>query len=699
MSFKRHTTKSVLIALFCVSGLASLPLPDSQALRVDWWESFSNDPSSFEKKSQALEEHLVKTISDEPLEQSEKAKRRVEKVLRNLKAWNRANSERAEPLPPARTISKQYSISSIVDLHKEVRKLEQNYSNGLRQIEDQKQQLDAATERINSLTVSYQAIPQRSEEKILEGLQLMGLRISLALAKEGLRIEQESNRKHQELLYRRQEEEKLALQRVEIASEELFELEKSERKAHANWQKALQSLKEAKTNAVLSISFDPQTDSAKLSNFSINEALIATSIREAKEKETWIDAALRLATGRFFQDGTFDKLQLKEWQNIILEHQRNSTNWKDEVELDLQKTQEIPTTSETDIIKTEVYTQTRKNLANIQKLISHTDSTQFLFNFLTKQIALKQGIFSNWFIQTSDWTKDQFSNSLRMLNKVLFTIGNTPVTIFSIFRLVFIILLTIWISRGAILALTRIATKRKGIRKSVLYRINRLIQYTIITIGLLIALSSIGFDFSNFVLIASALGVGLGFGLQSIFNNFISGIIILFESQLRVGDFIELESGIRGEVKEINVRSTYVETNNGINIIIPNSEFINYKVINWTLKKPHRRIRVRFTVGYEADKDHVSELVIEAAKKVPSTLKTEGTPEPKVYIEKLGENGIEFVLSVWIDERATRRNFSTTANYLWAIHDALRSEGITLPYPHRMVYMHSDKKDHIEKNL
>ena len=699
MSARGHTIKSVLIALFCVSGLVSLPLPDSQELKVNWWDNFSKDPSSFEEKSQALENHLNKTISDEPLEQKEKAKRRADKILRNLKAWSRANSESVTPLPPPRAIAKQYSISSIVDLHKEVRKLQQDHSNGLLQIEDQKQQLEAAKERINSLTVAYQALPQRSEEKILDGLQLIALRISLALAEESLRIEQARTEKNEELLYRRQEEEKLALQRVKITPEALQNLEKTVQRAHASWQETLQFLKEAKTNAVLSISFDPQTPSAKLSNLSINEELMATSIKEAREKELWLDATLRLAIGKFFQDGKFDKQQRKEWQNIISEHQRNSTNWKREVELDLHKTQEIPTTSETAIVKTEVYTQTRKNLANIQKLIFQIDTSQFLFNFLNKQIALQQGVVSNWFIQTSDWVKDQFSNSLRMLNRVLFTIGNTPVTFFSILRLILIILVTIWISRGVILALTRIAAKRRGIRKSVLYRINRLIQYTIITIGLLIALSSIGFDFSNFVLIASALGVGLGFGLQSIFNNFISGIIILFESQLRVGDFIELESGIRGEVKEINVRSTYVETNNGINIIIPNSEFINYKVINWTLKKPHRRIRVRFTVGYEADKDQVSRLVIEAAKKVPSTLKTEGTSDPKVYIEKLGENGIEFVLSVWIDERATRRNFSTTANYLWAIHDALRSEGITLPYPHRMVYMHSGTKDHIEKNL
>ncbi|MCB1149687.1 MAG: mechanosensitive ion channel, partial [Chlamydiia bacterium] len=212
----------------------------------------------------------------------------------------------------------------------------------------------------------------------------------------------------------------------------------------------------------------------------------------------------------------------------------------------------------------------------------------------------------------------------------------------------------------------------------------------IVALGSIIALSTLGFNFSNLVLIASALGVGLGFGLQNLFNNFISGLIILFESQLKVGDFVELESGVRGEVKEINVRSTYIKTNDGIDVIVPNSEFTQGRVINWTWKEPYRRMQIEFGVSYDSDKALVEKVVSEAVKNVPITLKKSWTPEPRVYIRQFGPSSIDFVCAVWVDATATKRYLYARSAYLWAIHEALTANGIKIPYPQLDLHVKED---------
>ena len=128
-----------------------------------------------------------------------------------------------------------------------------------------------------------------------------------------------------------------------------------------------------------------------------------------------------------------------------------------------------------------------------------------------------------------------------------------------------------------------------------------MLHYIFLLLGLVIGLSTIGIDFSNPALMFGALGIGTGFGLQSMVSNFFSGIIILFEKNIKVGDFVKLESGVVGEVREINIRSTHITTNDNIDILVPNSEFVNGRVVNWTLDDAFRRIHVPFGVAYGSD--------------------------------------------------------------------------------------------------
>ena len=257
----------------------------------------------------------------------------------------------------------------------------------------------------------------------------------------------------------------------------------------------------------------------------------------------------------------------------------------------------------------------------------------------------------------------------------------------NLLRFFLIFIITFWVARIVVRTLKTITRRRKGIRKAVLYRINRLVYYLILFVGLFIGLWSLGFEFGNLILVGGFLGIVLGFGLQSIFNNFISGIIILFQSQLKIGDYIELESGLRGEIREINVRSTIITTNDGIDVLIPNSEIVTTRVINWTLREPYRRVHVPFSVAYGTDVDLVNRVVFEEAKKVPITLLKVGVPEPIVYLTKFGDSALAFELVVWVNERATRRVHHTQSAYLWAILKAFKKHDIKIPFPQRDLHL------------
>jgi small-conductance mechanosensitive channel len=207
--------------------------------------------------------------------------------------------------------------------------------------------------------------------------------------------------------------------------------------------------------------------------------------------------------------------------------------------------------------------------------------------------------------------------------------------------------------------------------------------------GALFALSVAGIPVARFAVFAGALGVGLGFGLQAIFNNFVSGLIILFERTLKVGDFVELASGVHGTVKDIYIRATRITTNDNIDILVPNSEFVTGRVVNWTLREVSRRLKVPFNVAYGSDKEQVKKAALEAAAEVPFTLTLEGERKPQVWLTGFGESAMNFALVVWLTAEATKRPGAVTAAYNWALEGALCRHGLEIPRPQRDLHVRS----------
>lgn len=216
-----------------------------------------------------------------------------------------------------------------------------------------------------------------------------------------------------------------------------------------------------------------------------------------------------------------------------------------------------------------------------------------------------------------------------------------------------------------------------------LYTLGRLSHYFILVVGLVLALGAAGIPVSKLTLIAGGIGIGLGFGLQAIFNNFISGLILLFDRSLKVGDFVELASGVHGTVRDIKIRATRITTNDDVDILVPNSEFVSGRLINWTLQDVTRRLRVPFGVAYGSSKELVKKAALEAAAAVPFTQDMHGVHAPQVWLVGFGSSTLNFELVVWLNADATRRPSSALAAYNWALETALVGHGLELSWPQR----------------
>lgn len=251
------------------------------------------------------------------------------------------------------------------------------------------------------------------------------------------------------------------------------------------------------------------------------------------------------------------------------------------------------------------------------------------------------------------------------------------------------LLATLLLSRFLQRGLRRYGSRRADVNQAALYTISRLLHYLLMVCGVLLALRLAGIPLSQFAVFTGAIGVGLGFGLQAIFSNFISGLILLFDRSLKVGDFVELDDEMRGVVRAINIRSTLITTNDNIDVLVPNSEFVTKRLVNWTHGSVNRRIRVAFSAGYDVDKELVKKAALEAAAQVPFTLAMEGRQRPQVWLSGFGDNAVDYILAVWLTEDAARRNTSIRAAYLWELDTAFKKYGIDIPFPQQDLNLRS----------
>jgi small-conductance mechanosensitive channel len=240
----------------------------------------------------------------------------------------------------------------------------------------------------------------------------------------------------------------------------------------------------------------------------------------------------------------------------------------------------------------------------------------------------------------------------------------------------------LWLSVGV---LTRVARSRlrhvAGVHAAVIEPVSVLLQYGLTFIGLIVILQVGGLDLSSLTFLASVLGVGIGFGLQNIANNFVSGVIISFERPIQVGDFVRV-GHLLGTVERIGARSTEIQTADRVSIIVPNSRFLEHEVINWSHGDPLSRLRIPIGVAYGSDIARVRAALLEAAVGHQDLV---AEPHPEVEFSGFGDSALNFELEVWTRNPREQKRIKSALNY--RIEANLRRYGIVVPFPQRTLHI------------
>ncbi|MCB9756917.1 MAG: mechanosensitive ion channel [Candidatus Omnitrophica bacterium] len=274
-----------------------------------------------------------------------------------------------------------------------------------------------------------------------------------------------------------------------------------------------------------------------------------------------------------------------------------------------------------------------------------------------------------------------FEQVVQWINLPIVHIGTTPVTFGGIGSAVFIFitaLLTSMILQRIIAV--QIAKKLK-LSAGITYTFQRIVHYSIVFFGIILAAQCVGLNFGALAVTFGFLGVGIGFGLQNLTANFISGLIILLERPIGVDDFVSIQNQV-GTVVNISMRSTVIKTLDNVTIIVPNSKFIENQVTNWSYGDTRVRIHCPVGVAYGSDVELVKKALLSVVEQHAEILTT---PQPEVYFTNFGSSSLDFELLVWTD--MPQKQFLLQSKINYSIEQVFREAGIRIPFPQQDIHL------------
>lgn len=272
--------------------------------------------------------------------------------------------------------------------------------------------------------------------------------------------------------------------------------------------------------------------------------------------------------------------------------------------------------------------------------------------------------------------RDYLDPFFTILNYNIFTLGEANITPLNIIYLILLTVFLFYLSNKFKNILVERILGRTHLDIGARLAIGTIIRYFLLLVGFLVILQTVGINLTTLNVLAGAVGIGVGFGLQNVVSNFISGLIILFERPVKVGDRIEVD-GIDGKVTSIGARSTTVRSNDNITIIVPNSKFISENVHNWSFENKIVRFRVPIGVAYDSDINLVKRILLEVAEENPDVLQE---PKSSVRLLRFNDSSIDLELWVWSEEKLHRKTVMLS-DLNFAIWEKFRANNIEIPYP------------------
>jgi small-conductance mechanosensitive channel len=302
-----------------------------------------------------------------------------------------------------------------------------------------------------------------------------------------------------------------------------------------------------------------------------------------------------------------------------------------------------------------------------------------LYGLLIVLVAI--GAFGAWFAPRFGLAGTQFQHALE---EPFATVGGLPITAFFALKVSIFVVALFLVAHVTMTMLENRILTYTPLEEGQRYAVARVVSYLVFTLGLVIGLQSLGINLNSLVVVGGALGVGVGFGLQGIVSNFVAGLVLLLEQPVKLGDRIEV-GGTFGDVVRLRGRSTWIQTNDNVVIIVPNSEFINERVINWTANDRQVRISMPVGVSYDTDPKVVRQLLTQIATEHSDVL---SDPAPEIVFQDFGDSSLDFELRVWTI-RQVQTPQRLKSDLYFAIFEAFREKGIEIPFPQRDLHLRS----------
>ena len=675
----------------------SLLVPWPMRLDANWWDDFSKaDIRQLEQKVSDAKKDL--SFIKEPSTTEEFAQHVSE-------LFDQYYLKRTTPLPikapEAFDEKAQYSLSEVQQLVSERRKAEselQLMRSNLAQLEDQFK--EKKTEVVAS-TIVYKRLQKNSENNLIEGLEWLSKQLNQALLSLNSSVITQQIKDQEAGIKRLQQQEALHIERLVVLPESKVEAEREISRQTLIADSHSKELERLKADE-LAISAD--TDESRRQRAVLGQNILSR------------EAALRLANGKIMANqsvidiAAFERAISDDDRDRVRDRQKFSEDYLNELNgwlvtaKDRVRQEEELLASIRDVAEKSTDSTQRPSLNSAalidksQYSLNELDQFAQDFGLLMTIVETKLSMSARGAEVLVEKADDTIRHSWKKFNDLmavsLFSINKTPVDSFGVLNFVLIMCVGWLLARLFRKGVTKVSERStKGMQASSVATLSRIFSVFLLGIALLVGFSSLGIDVTKLALVASALSIGIGFGLQNIINNFVSGIILLFERSMKVGDYIELPNGVVGEVREINIRSTVVTTNSNIDIIVPNSEFVNNSVTNWTMTDSNLRIKLPFTVAYGCDKDHLRTVILEAVLKQPYTLNIIDKHYPQLRLSGFGDNALDFDLVVWIKPGWSKRPGRVKAAYNWVIDDVLREHHFEIPFPQRDIHIKYENKE------
>jgi len=676
--------------------------PDLANLPVDWWKTFETlSPDIANQRLRAFLaaiEEKIKGLGPDDLVTAHNSLANLKNLveLLDVAAQGPAGSQ-FEPVLSKET----YGLDELLGLRAQWRGLEKQIAQINLEMDQKRRQVELLRQRRDSLLRVYTAKPIESPARILSGLNLVSVQIEYQLA-----LKRSENLQKQ--LQKIQHQKELVNAQLTFAHDHLSSngltlkgLETAVADAHARVTEMTQKMAAAQKRLLDAISADEVNPSLELlrkqqvTRISTEMALVELQQAVARTRLDWY--RVRAGVQEFHLD----------YKSASQQDSRQTEEILNQVEVWAATSQTTLVASPADdslntVKNVEIARSVaRDTLELIEQIRDTSDDLSLLRDVLSSEVVNTQSGLSKAWLRLAMVSGSIWNNLSNLLDFHLFSMGDTSVTLGGIIQMLLIMVLAFLISWFIRHLLGRVSGRQQFASSPAIYTLGRVLHYVIILVGTLAALGSVGMDFSNFALIAGALSVGIGFGLQAIVNNFVSGLILLFEGSLRIGDYIELESNsgmsLAGVVREINTRATVVNTNDSVDVVVPNSELVTSKLTNWTLRESFARIHIPFGVAYGSDKEKVKELALEAATEMDFVLLNMPGREPAIRLINFGDSALEFELRAWVSRQGVRRPFRVRSSFLWALETRLREAGITIPFPQRDIHIKQHEEDALPK--